>query len=44
MGFTTESDVSWYYRRALALRGWYGDEVELRRRVGAALLDSGRQA
>ncbi|QJY49372.1 acyl-CoA dehydrogenase family protein [Pseudonocardia broussonetiae] len=43
MGFTTESDVSWYYRRALALRGWYGDEVELRQRVGAALLDGGRR-
>ncbi|MBW0088107.1 acyl-CoA dehydrogenase [Pseudonocardia sp. KRD-184] len=44
MGFTTESDVSWFYRRALALRGWYGDEVELRQRVGAALLDGGRAA
>jgi acyl-CoA dehydrogenase len=43
MGFTTETDVSWYYRRALALRGWYGDETELRHRIGAALLDTERQ-
>ncbi|QHE66662.1 acyl-CoA dehydrogenase family protein [Rhodococcus sp. WAY2] len=40
MGFTTESDVSWYYKHALALRGWYGDETELRQRIGAALLAS----
>ncbi|MFG1923224.1 acyl-CoA dehydrogenase family protein [Cryptosporangium sp. NPDC048952] len=39
MGFTTESDVSWYYKRAVALRAWYGDEQELHRRIGAALLD-----
>lgn len=39
MGFTTESDVSSYYKRALALRGWYGDATELQLRVGAALLD-----
>ena len=37
MGFTTESDVSWHYRRALALRAWYGDETELGLRIGAAL-------
>jgi acyl-CoA dehydrogenase len=43
MGFTTETDVSWYYRRALALHAWYGDETELRHRIGAALLDPGRQ-
>ena len=40
MGFTTESEVSWYYKHALALRGWYGDETELRQRIGAALLTS----
>ena len=38
MGFTTEADVGWYYRRALGLQAWYGDAVELRRRVGAAAL------
>ncbi|MCE0768305.1 hypothetical protein LWC35_36255 [Pseudonocardia kujensis] len=43
MGFTTEADVSWYYRRALALRGWYGDETELRRRIGATILTHERQ-
>lgn len=42
IGFTAENDVSWYYRRALALRGWYGDETELQRRLGAAVL--GRRA
>lgn len=39
MGFTTETDVSACYLRALALRGWYGDATELRRRIGAAVLD-----
>jgi alkylation response protein AidB-like acyl-CoA dehydrogenase len=43
MGFTTESDVSWFYRRALALRGWYGDPAELQVRLGAALLDPTRE-
>ncbi|GEL22895.1 hypothetical protein PSU4_18490 [Pseudonocardia sulfidoxydans NBRC 16205] len=41
MGFTTEADVSWYYRRALALRGWYGDATELQHRIGTALLTTG---
>jgi acyl-CoA dehydrogenase len=40
MGFTTESDVSWYYKRALSLRAWYGDETELELRIGAAFLAS----
>jgi acyl-CoA dehydrogenase len=39
MGFTTESEVSAYYLRALALRAWYGDAIELRLHIGAALLD-----
>jgi acyl-CoA dehydrogenase len=39
MGFTTESDVSWFYKRAVALRAWYGDEHELHHRIGAALLN-----
>lgn len=43
MGFTTETDVSWFYRRALALRGWYGDETELRHLVGATLLTTERR-
>ena len=43
IGFTTESDVSWYYRHALALRAWYGDEIQLRQRVGAGLLGTERQ-
>lgn len=43
MGFTTEADVSWFYRRALALRGWYGDETELQHLIGAMLLTTGRQ-
>ncbi|MBW0102654.1 acyl-CoA dehydrogenase family protein [Pseudonocardia sp. KRD291] len=38
MGFTTESVVSRHYTRALALRAWYGDQTELRRRIGASLL------
>jgi acyl-CoA dehydrogenase len=43
MGFTTETDVSWFYRRALALRAWYGDETELRHLIGTALLTPERQ-
>lgn len=43
MGFTTESDASWFYRRALALRGWYGDPTELQVRLGATLLDRTRE-
>jgi acyl-CoA dehydrogenase len=39
MGFTTETDISAHYLRALALRSWYGDATELRRRIGAAVLD-----
>lgn len=39
IGFTTENELHWYYKHALALRGWYGDETELELRVGAALLD-----
>jgi len=41
MGFTTENELSWYYKRTLALRGWYGDETELELRVGAELLGQG---
>lgn len=42
VGFTTEADVSWYYRRALSLRAWYGDPEELQRRIGVAVLDQPR--
>ena len=35
MGFTTENPVSWYYRRALALRSWYGDDTELNARMAS---------
>lgn len=37
-GFTTETDLHLYYKRALALRGWYGDHEELAHRIGDALL------
>jgi alkylation response protein AidB-like acyl-CoA dehydrogenase len=39
IGFTAEADVHWYYKRALALRAWYGDSTELEERVGALVLD-----
>ncbi|TCK24611.1 acyl-CoA dehydrogenase family protein [Pseudonocardia endophytica] len=43
MGFTTETDVSWFYRRAMALRGWYGDETELQHVIGSTILTTERQ-
>jgi alkylation response protein AidB-like acyl-CoA dehydrogenase len=39
IGFTAEADIHWYYKRALALRAWYGDSTELEERVGALVLD-----
>lgn len=39
IGFTAEADVHWYYKRALALRAWYGDSTELEEQVGALVLD-----
>lgn len=39
IGFTAEADVHWYYKRALALRAWYGDSTELEEEVGALVLD-----
>ncbi|MGW6425103.1 acyl-CoA dehydrogenase family protein [Nocardia sp. NPDC055053] len=42
VGFTAEADVSWYYRRALSLRAWYGDAEELQRQIGAAVLNRPR--
>lgn len=38
IGFTTEYDLHWYLRRALALRSWYGDERELAGLIGARRL------
>lgn len=34
IGFTYEHELHWYYKRALALRTWYGDERELAVEVG----------
>lgn len=34
IGFTYEYELHWYYKRALALRTWYGDERELAVEVG----------
>lgn len=42
IGFTTEIELNWYYKRTLALYGWYGDPTELERRIGAALLERPR--
>lgn len=39
IGFTTEYDLHWYLRRALALRTWYGDEQELVPLIGARRLE-----
>jgi alkylation response protein AidB-like acyl-CoA dehydrogenase len=39
IGFTAEADIHWYYKRALALRAWYGDSTELEEKVGALVLD-----
>lgn len=39
IGFTTEAEVHWYYKRALALRAWYGDERELHRVIGETVLN-----
>ncbi|MCF3941381.1 acyl-CoA dehydrogenase family protein [Gordonia tangerina] len=39
IGFTAEADIHWYYKRALALRAWYGDSTELEEEVGALVLD-----
>lgn len=34
IGFTYEYELHWYYKRALALRTWYGDERELAAEIG----------
>lgn len=33
-GFTYEYELHWYYKRALSLRTWYGDERELATEIG----------
>ncbi|KLL96960.1 hypothetical protein LQ384_27050 [Rhodococcus rhodochrous] len=38
IGFTAEVDLHWFYKRALALRPWYGDTRTLEEMVGAAAL------
>lgn len=44
IGFTAEADLHWYYKRALALRAWYGDSAELEEQVGALVLDQPKAA
>jgi alkylation response protein AidB-like acyl-CoA dehydrogenase len=39
IGFTAEADIHWYYKRALALRAWYGETVELQEQIGEMVLD-----
>lgn len=34
IGFTYEYELQWHYKRALALRSWYGDETELYSAIG----------
>ncbi|GAA4708981.1 acyl-CoA dehydrogenase family protein [Pseudonocardia yuanmonensis] len=43
-GFTTETDLHLYYKRALALRAWYGDHEELTHRIGDSLLTGSQLA
>lgn len=40
IGFTYEYELHWYYKRALSLRTWYGDERELAIEVGRARLSA----
>jgi alkylation response protein AidB-like acyl-CoA dehydrogenase len=40
IGFTYEYELHWYYKRALALRTWYGDERELAIEIGRRKLAS----
>jgi alkylation response protein AidB-like acyl-CoA dehydrogenase len=44
IGFTTEHDLHWFLRRALALRTWYGDERELGGLIGARRLAGAARA
>lgn len=38
IGFTYELELHWYYKHALALRAWLGDEAELELEIGRQLL------
>lgn len=40
IGFTYEYELHWYYKRALSLRTWYGDERELATEVGRRRLSA----
>jgi alkylation response protein AidB-like acyl-CoA dehydrogenase len=40
IGFTYEYELHWYYKRALSLRTWYGDERELAIEVGRRRLSA----
>jgi alkylation response protein AidB-like acyl-CoA dehydrogenase len=40
IGFTYEYELHWYYKRALALRSWFGDERELAVEIGRSRLSA----
>ncbi|MER6113430.1 acyl-CoA dehydrogenase family protein [Streptomyces hirsutus] len=40
IGFTHEHELHWYYKRALSLRTWYGDEREAATEVGRRLVSA----
>ncbi|CAM5579016.1 acyl-CoA dehydrogenase family protein [Streptomyces hirsutus] len=40
IGFTHEHELHWYYKRALSLRTWYGDEREAATEVGRRLMST----
>lgn len=40
IGFTQEYELQWYYKRALALQNWYGNERELAQAIGRARLST----
>jgi alkylation response protein AidB-like acyl-CoA dehydrogenase len=40
IGFTYEYELHWYYKRALSLRTWYGDERELAIEIGRRKLSA----
>lgn len=39
IGFTYEHEIHWYYKRALSLRSWYGDEQTLAVDLGRAVIE-----
>jgi alkylation response protein AidB-like acyl-CoA dehydrogenase len=41
IGYTFELSLHWYYEHALALRSWFGDERDLEREIGFAVLAGG---